>query len=86
MDPNELQDYFAEVKPLLRQLQEIKPLNGALLKFVLERPFIDKVITGVENETQLLQNIESVENSATLPELEKTISDDILIPSRWPKS
>ncbi|MDT0686576.1 aldo/keto reductase [Autumnicola psychrophila] len=86
MDPNELQDHFAEVKPLLEQLQEIKPLNGALLKFVLERPFIDKVITGVENEAQLMQNIDSIEIAATLPELEKTISNDILIPSRWSKS
>jgi aryl-alcohol dehydrogenase-like predicted oxidoreductase len=39
MDPNELPDYFAEVKPLLRQLQEIELLNGALLKFVLEKTF-----------------------------------------------
>lgn len=86
MDPNELQEFFGEVKPLLRQLQEIDTLNGALLKFVLEKPFIDCVITGVENEAQLLQNIESIKHAPKLPELQKTISDNILIPSRWPKS
>jgi len=86
MDPSKLQEYFDEVKPVLIQLQEIKLLNGALLKFVLEKPFIDKVITGVENEAQLLQNIESIEKAPSLPELKETISDNILIPSRWPKS
>ncbi|GHA30211.1 oxidoreductase [Salinimicrobium marinum] len=86
MDPNELQDYFAEVKPLLEQLREIELLNGALLKFAMEKPFIDKVITGVETEAQLLKNIDSIGKAPTLPELTETISDNILIPSRWPKS
>lgn len=86
MDPKKLQDYFAEVKPLLSRLQEIELLNGALLKFVLEKPFIDKVITGVENEAQLLQNLQSIEKASSLPNLNETISNNILIPSRWPKS
>jgi aryl-alcohol dehydrogenase-like predicted oxidoreductase len=86
MDPNELNEYFDEVKPLLKQIQELEPLSGALLKFVLEKPFIDKVISGVEDEAQLLQNIESVEKAPSLPELKGTISDNILIPSRWQKS
>ncbi|MDT0689809.1 aldo/keto reductase [Salegentibacter sp. F188] len=86
MDPNELSEYFDEVKSLLKQLREIELLNGALLKFVLERPFIDKVITGVENEAQLLQNIDSIEKAPALPKLTETVSDNVLIPSRWAKS
>jgi|25_taG_2_1085351.scaffolds.fasta_scaffold00143_29 aryl-alcohol dehydrogenase-like predicted oxidoreductase len=84
MNPHELDEFFDEVKPLIAQLHEKLPLNGALLKFVLDKPFIDRVIIGVEDESQLLQNIESLENAPDLPELENKIADDILIPSKWP--
>ncbi|SFN73630.1 aldo/keto reductase [Salegentibacter flavus] len=84
MNPQELDNFFDEVKPLLIQLQEKSPLNGALLKFVLDKPFVERVIIGVENELQLLQNIENLENAPDLPELENKITDKILIPSKWP--
>ncbi len=86
IDPNTMDDYFKEIKSILEDLQQNDALNGALLKFVLEKPFIDKVITGVENEQQLAANIHSVENARFLPELKRVISDNILIPSRWPKN
>jgi len=86
MNPHKLGDFFSEVKPFLIQLQEKVPLNGALLKFVLDKPFIDKVVIGVENKLQLVQNIENLENAPDLPELENKIADNILIPSRWPKN
>ena len=86
MDPQKLDDFFNEVKPIIANLQEKKPLNGALLKFVLEKSYIDKVIIGVENERQLMQNIENLDTSSSLPELERKISDNILIPSKWPKN
>ncbi len=85
VDPAALDDHFIEIKSQLEALQRIDPLNGALLKFVIERPFIDKVITGVENEQQLIANVTDVENAPSLPELDRKISDNILIPSRWPK-
>lgn len=84
MNPQELDEFFEEVKPLIVQLQKRSQLNGALLRFVLDKPFIDKVIIGVENELQLLQNIENLENAPDLPELENKITDKILIPSKWP--
>jgi len=86
MDPQKLDDFFNEVKPIIINLQDEKPLNGALLKFVLEKSYIDKVIIGVENERQLAQNIESIEIASSLPKLENKISDNILIPSKWPKN
>ena len=86
MDPHKLDDFFNEVKPIIANLQEEEPLNGALLKFVLEKSYIDKVIIGVENERQLVQNIENLDTSSSLPELERKISDNILIPSKWPKN
>ncbi|MBZ9729078.1 aldo/keto reductase [Salegentibacter sp. JZCK2] len=84
MNPHKLDNFFNEVKPLLIELQKKSFLNGGLLKFVLEKPFIDKVIIGVENELQLVQNIENLKNAPDLPELENKIADNILIPSRWP--
>ena len=86
MDPHKLDDFFNEVKPIIANLQEEEPLNGALLKFVLEKSYIDKVIIGVENERQLVQNIESIEIASSLPKLESKISENLLIPSRWPKN
>ena len=85
MDPQLLDGFFDEVKPLITNLQDEKPLNGALLKFVLEKSYIDKVIIGVENERQLVQNIESLEEASSLPDLENKISTNLLIPSLWPK-
>ena len=86
MNPDDLQDHFNIIKPQLIKLQKNKPLNGAILKFVLEKPFIDKVIIGVENEEQLKLNIQNIENAPSLPEFEETLPDNILIPSEWPKN
>lgn len=86
MDERKLKPFFDEVKPLLKELRTKKPLNGALLKFVLEKPNVDQVITGVENEQQLMENIKSIEKAPSLPDLETKISENILIPSRWPRN
>lgn len=85
-DMNILSSFFDEVKPLIRSLQEsITFLSGSLLRFVIEQPFIDKVVIGVENCSQLVMNLETIEKSSKLPELTKTISENILIPSKWPQ-
>lgn len=84
--PRNLDNYFAEIKPVLKEIHQSKePLPGRLLKFVIDNPFIDKVIIGVENSYQLEQNIAELENASSLPQLNMKISDNILIPSRWPK-
>jgi aryl-alcohol dehydrogenase-like predicted oxidoreductase len=85
LSENELPDFFQEVKPLIKDLQQNNLLNGALLKYVLDKKFIDKTIIGVENNRQLIENVENVNLAPTLPELQLEISDNILIPSRWPK-
>lgn len=85
MKAGELDDFFDEVKPLLFELQQLGPLPGKLLKFVIEKPFIDKVIIGIENREQLSQNLKEVANASDLPELNKRISGKILKPSEWPK-
>lgn len=86
MNPQELNVFFNDIKPLITQLQESPLLNGELLRFVLNKPFIDKVIIGVENEKQLIENVENLENASELPELKIKISENIVNPSKWPKN
>ena len=83
---NNLSSYFYEVTSIIRALQDSTPfLSGSLLKFVIEQPFIDKVIIGVENPNQLLMNLEFMDKSSTLPELFTHIPERILVPSKWPQ-
>lgn len=85
-DPETLPLHFEELKGLLKEIQgSTKYLAGSLLRFVLEKPFIDKVIIGVENKAQLKENIKSLGLDGDLPDLNEKISDNILIPSKWPK-
>ena len=83
VSPENLSEFFDEIKPNLKLLQEIPTLNGALLGFVLEKDFIHKAILGVENVNQLKHNVDSIQNPTALPNLVNNISEDILIPSRW---
>lgn len=82
-----LPDFFMPVKPILTKLQSLKiSLPGALLKFVLEKDFIDKVIIGVENLSQLKQNLIDINKRSSLPPEVYDIPHNILMPSNWPKS
>jgi len=89
MNPNELDDYFGEIKPLLNELQnQFKNKNrlaGFLLSFVLQKSFIDKVIVGVNNFHQFNSNLKNISTdviSLSVPEL----SPKILNPNRWQKN
>lgn len=85
MDIEQLDSYFADLIPMLEKLKNNIPnLAGSLLNFVLKKPFIDNVVIGVENSDQLSQNLKSIGNASSLPELEMNIPESILIPSNWP--
>lgn len=85
MDIEQLDPYFSELIPLLDDLQgKIGNLQGALLNFVLEQPFIDTLVMGVENSDQFIENLESITKADTLPKLEKDLPATILTPSNWP--
>ena len=86
MNPHKLDDFFEEVKLPISQLQKKEFLNGALLKFAVQQPFIDRVIIGVETNKQLVENLTNLELASILPELQYKINENILIPSRWPKN
>lgn len=85
-DTSGLNPFFNEVKPVLAQLQEYGPdLPGMLLKHCMEKPFVDKVIFGVNTLAQIKENIRSMMNAENLPLNEKEVNESILIPSKWPK-
>jgi len=84
---NTLGDFFDEVKPIIISLQDnVNNLSGALLSFVLDQHFIDKVIIGVENTSQLKENLENFKMGTSLPDLLIHINEKILMPSQWPKT
>ena len=86
MDPANLDPYFEEIKPALRLLQSSKKnLPEILLRFVIDQPFIDKVILGIENCEQLISNLAYHKEVPLLPKLSQSISSHILMPSHWPK-
>lgn len=84
MEPNELGEFFNDVKPSLQKIQMHKKLAGSLLHFVLNKPFIDKVIIGVEDKKQLEKNLNDIKNPKSLPVLDIRIPDQILMPNNWP--
>ena len=85
-EPETLPSFYSEVKPMLLDLKKNqKNLNGRLLSFVLSRPFIDMVITGVETEEQLKQNYNNISEEPGLPDFQHNISERILNPANWPQ-
>ena len=88
MNSSKLSSHFDTVKKTISNLQERHQdnLSGALLKFVLEQDFVDKVIMGVENLKQLKQNIESIRYADTMDKIDIQIEEKVLSPSLWPKN
>ncbi len=85
-DTETLPAFFDEVKPVITELQKNSLLSGSLLKYVLDKPFVDKAIIGVENVEQLEQNLKEIHSAQPLPELGYGFSETILMPMHWPKA
>lgn len=87
MDKTQLSDFFAPFFPDLLYLQATfeKNLSGSLLKYVIEQPYIDKVILGIENVNQLKENINGLGVASELKPLKKQFSNELLMPMYWPK-
>jgi aryl-alcohol dehydrogenase-like predicted oxidoreductase len=84
--PETLPAFFDAIKPELKKLHSLPDgVKGALLKFVMEKPFIDQVIIGVENAVQLNDNFASLDSTVRLPHLEMDFPAEILMPSNWPQ-
>lgn len=84
---SKLPDFFEEVKSEIMELQNKynEKLPAALLRFVLQSDFIDKVIIGVENSKQLETNIESISLDVILPTKSFNFPKELVMPSLWPK-
>lgn len=81
-----LPSFFDVVKPVIKRVQQqTHNISGALLHFVVAKPFIDKVIIGVENAEQLLINIRDMKLGIELDKNTINIPEQILMPSNWPK-
>ena len=85
MDPDELTPFFDEVKPYIQSLKKNNTLAKSLLKFTLNKKFIDKVIIGVENTEQLIENLDKSKEIQDLEAVNYMISNNILMPMYWPK-
>ena len=87
MNTLKLNSFFDEAKPIIKSLQDEcnESLSGVLLKYVLDLPFIDKVILGIENSNQFQSNLNNIEIASSLEERFFNISESILMPSNWPK-
>lgn len=88
MNPDEISPFFKPVKGYLRDLKnvfsDLEQLAGFLLSYVATRPFIDKVVLGVNNSQQLTINIMSLTKAPHLTILDAPeISEDILLPYLW---
>ena len=87
----DLDPFFDSIKPWMKKLETSFPDNAdraaALLNYCLSRPFIDKVVMGVNSSTQLEENLRTIRTTSFegLPSLE-TISnlDQVANPSLWP--
>jgi len=83
-DTKRLSAFFDVVKPLIQQIQEnSEDLPGMLLNYCIDKPFIDRVVIGVNNINQLVSNLHGVKTHRRLEKLSSYIPEDIKIPSKW---
>lgn len=82
-----LPSFFDEVKELIAELQKEHGiyLAAALLQFVLDNKFVDKVVIGVLSTHQLQNILDSLVNAPKLRNFNNKINHKILQPSLWPK-
>lgn len=82
-----LDSFFSPLFSELRYLQSTfgKGLSSALLKYVVNQPFIDKVILGVENVAQLEENLAGLESVLLIRPLDKKFENALVMPMHWPK-
>lgn len=91
MNPLGLSEFFNPVKDYLMALQDnfdnSQSVAAALLNWVLDKSFIDKVVIGVNTKIQLESNIKGLESSrmCKLPE-SINVPHEILMPNLWPKN
>jgi aryl-alcohol dehydrogenase-like predicted oxidoreductase len=86
-DINSLDDFFNPLKEYLCYLQSWKEeLPQVLLSYVMNKSFIDKVVIGVNNSKQLLENVQNLDdNSKKIIPYNNELDEALITPSMWPK-
>ena len=84
-DTEKLNPFFEPVRNVILQLQKLEnSLPASLLKYCLQKDFIDKVIFGVNTKNQFIQNLKNIGTAVDIKQINLQISDKILTPSEWP--
>jgi len=87
-DSSKLKKFFNPVKEAIDIYQGAygNNLSGYMLKYCLNKPFIDKVVIGVNNAKQLEDNIKKVQIDMTEISLDRrfNVPEAILNPAKWP--
>lgn len=91
MKPDKLSPFFQPVKEYLKLLNEEFPspeeLAGSLLNYVASRPFVDKVVLGVNNVIQLEANLNSLADQKDKQPFDAPeVPENILMPNLWEKN
>lgn len=94
MDYEDVQSHFETIKPLLKVFKQEfskQELINYLLNFIMDFPEINQLVLGVNEVTQLKENIDSL-NEEYRKEFDLNsvirltdISDEIILPTMWPK-
>ena len=86
----ELDPFFDPIKPWMKKLETSFPnysdRAAVLLNYCLTRPFIDKVVMGINSSTQLEDNLKTIKapKVGEIPSLDATYPLEIANPSLWP--
>jgi len=77
-------DALPEIAYLHKNFPSVKERASSLLSFALTNPYTNKVVMGINNETQLLNNIKGLLEFGN-PPLEdlRITNEDILLPNHW---
>ena len=86
MPPHKLHPFFNPLKKSITDLQKYGgKLPAMLLKYCLDKPYIDRVIIGVNKSHQLIQIIKNLKHAENITPLQSEFEENILTPSKWPK-
>lgn len=94
MDLSHLPERLLPLKPSLEGLNRIclesgTEINSLALNFVIDNPYIDKVVIGVDTAEQLEENIRTVKSWEPIPELTSKVNQikishrELLNPANW---
>lgn len=84
MDTRNLGSFFDPIKNWLNEIQDAN-LSGQLIKFATDKEYIDKVVIGVNDHFQLINNLDSLKKvNSSLKEFDFPFNSDILTPNNWP--